>query len=213
MRKISWLSAFALVVGLLWAVPASAYAPPGGALFNVPAPWGSDTARFRLVRHVERAINETRPTAADPRPVILISTFLLDRTQSVDAMIGACRRGVSVRVILDEDIISASSKRLITMLNADNVRDDNGDGVADAPPKAGRATASRPRAPAPPAAPSAAHQRAGAAQRERPDGGLGDLGPRPQLRQEAATAAAGAPAATCTASSSSSPRRARPRTS
>jgi hypothetical protein len=136
MRKISWLSAFALVVGLLWAVPASAYAPPGGALFNVPAPWGSDTARFRLVRHVEKAINETRPTAADPRPVILISTFLLDRTQSVDAMIGACRRGVSVRVILDEDIISASSKRLITMLNADNVRDDNHDGVADAPPKA-----------------------------------------------------------------------------
>jgi phosphatidylserine/phosphatidylglycerophosphate/cardiolipin synthase-like enzyme len=136
-RKLSWLSAFMLLIGLVWVLPAAAYQPQGGAMFNVPRPWGSDTEKYRLVRHVEKAINKTRPTAADPNPVILISTYLLDRSQSVDAMIGACRRGVSVRVILDEDIVNKNSKRLIAKLNGDNVKDEDKDGIPDNKPKTG----------------------------------------------------------------------------
>ena len=101
---------------------ASAYAPPQGPTFNTPRPWGSDAERFKIVRTVERAINRTRPTRQVRRPVINVSTFLLDRSQSVSAMVRACRRGVRVRVILDEDIQNRNSRRLIKALNADNVR-------------------------------------------------------------------------------------------
>ena len=137
MRKLSWLSVFLMVIGLLSVLPAAAYQPVGGGIFNVPRPWGSDVEKYRLVRHVEKAIRETRRTNAHPQPVILISTYLLDRSQSVDAMIEACRRGVSVRVILDEDIVNRNSKRLVAALNGDNVRDDNDDGIPDNNPKAG----------------------------------------------------------------------------
>lgn len=136
---LRFLVVTALLASTLAAVaPASAYAPPGGGTFNVPKPWGTSTQHWRIVRHVERAIRATRPRPRDRTPVILITTFLLDRTASVDALVAACRRGVSVRVILDEDIVNRNSKRLIRVLNADNVRDANHDGVPDHPPKAGR---------------------------------------------------------------------------
>jgi hypothetical protein len=107
-------------------------------MFNVPRPWGSKAQKFRLVEHVERAIRETpRPSAEDPNPRILISTYLLDRRASVDALIAACERGVSVRVIMDEDIDTRNSKRLIKALNADNVPDEDGNGVPDREPTAG----------------------------------------------------------------------------
>ena len=126
----------ALASGLVTALPASAYTPPAGSTFNVPRPWGGNAQHWRIVRKVEKAINATRPTAADPKPIIFVTTFLLDRTASVDAMISACRRGVSVRVILDHDIVNRNSKRLIRTLNADNVRDANHDGEPDRAPRA-----------------------------------------------------------------------------
>jgi phosphatidylserine/phosphatidylglycerophosphate/cardiolipin synthase-like enzyme len=125
-----------LAIGLLSAVPASAYAPHAGGTFNVPRSWGSSADHWRIVRHVERAINATRPTRRFPAPTILITTYLLDRAASVDALVAACRRGVSVRVILDEDIVNRNSKRLIRVLNGDNVRDANHDGRPDRRPKA-----------------------------------------------------------------------------
>ncbi len=128
-----------LLCGLvLTAAPALAYQPTEGAKFNVPRPWGSSVQKFRIVRHVEKAITETRATAQDPNPTILISSYLLDRAESVDALIGACKRGVSVRVILDEGINTRTSKRLIQALNADNVKDEDGDGIGDGPPRRGR---------------------------------------------------------------------------
>jgi phosphatidylserine/phosphatidylglycerophosphate/cardiolipin synthase-like enzyme len=102
-------------------------------VFNVPEPWGGDKANYRIVRTVERAIRRT------PRgQVIHISTYLLDRDKSVSSLIAACRRGVEVRVILDEDIVNRNSRRLITALNGDNVPDRNRDGRADRGPRAGR---------------------------------------------------------------------------
>jgi phosphatidylserine/phosphatidylglycerophosphate/cardiolipin synthase-like enzyme len=119
-------------------VPAdAAYVAPSGARFNVPKPWGNDTESYRLVRTVTTAIQNTRPTKKVPHPEIHISTYLMDHSPTVDAMIAACRRGVQVRVILDEDIDNWNSRRLITALNADNTRDKDGDGKGDTEPRAG----------------------------------------------------------------------------
>ncbi len=138
MRRLSIICGVLLALSLvLEAAPAMAYQPPPGARFNVPRPWGNDTQRFELVRTVEKAIRKTRPTKKDPKPFILISTFLMDRKKTTDALIGACKRGVSVRVIFDEDIASRPSRRLITTLNADNVKDRNGDGKPDHKPRRG----------------------------------------------------------------------------
>jgi len=141
LKKISVVLAFVLTATLL-TVPlagsaAAGYTPPGGATFNVPKPWGRSAGNFRIVRAVESAIKHTRPTKRFPRPTMFISTYLLDRPQSVEALVGACRRGVSVRVILDEDIVSKPSRRLIRVLNSDNVRDRNHNGKADKKPKRG----------------------------------------------------------------------------
>lgn len=138
-RGLGLLLAPVLLTGAVWAPPASAaYAPAQGGTFNTPRPWGGYAANWRIVTKVEQAINHTRPRGNDPLPIILISTYLLDRSESVDALIRACRRGVSVRVILDEDIDNRNSKRLIRVLNGDNVPDADGDGVADRRPTAGK---------------------------------------------------------------------------
>jgi phosphatidylserine/phosphatidylglycerophosphate/cardiolipin synthase-like enzyme len=140
-RRVSLLLAIVLPLTFLL-VPAVATAPdprPGGrVVVNVPRPFGDKAANYRIVKTVERAIRNTHRTRHHRHPVIHISTFLLDRKTAVDDLIAACRRGVAVRVIIDEDIESRPSRRLITALNADNVRDRNGDRKADRDPRAGR---------------------------------------------------------------------------
>lgn len=134
-RSLGLLVAMILLAsGLASVASADAHAAPGGGTFNVPKPWGRSVQNWRIVRRVERAIKATRPTSADPRPIVLIATYLLDRKKSVDVLVSACRRGVSVRVILDHDIVNRNSKRLIRVLNADNVPDRNDDGVPDRDP-------------------------------------------------------------------------------
>jgi hypothetical protein len=139
-RKRSFLLTIAMVVSLvgLVAPPASAWEPAGGGTFNIPKPWGGTKANYRIVNHVERAIDRAQgPTKKYPNPTIHISTFLLDRKSSVDSLVRACRRGIAVRVILDRDIDNRNSRRLIKLLNGDNVRDRNGDGKADTKPDTG----------------------------------------------------------------------------
>ncbi len=116
---------------------AMAYAPPQGATFNKPNHFGTQAEHYRILTTIEKAIKNTRPTAKDPHPVIMVTSFLLDRSIAVTDLIDACRRHVQVRVILDEDIDNRNSRRLIKALNADNVKDTNGDGMADSKPKAG----------------------------------------------------------------------------
>ena len=107
--------------------PASAaYAPPRGPTFNTPRPWGSHAQRYHIVRTVDTAIDHTSPTSWDPHPVIYISLFLLDDKTSVDALINARNRGVSVRVVLDPDITGHQADRLTTVLNLDNHPDVHG---------------------------------------------------------------------------------------
>ena len=124
-KKLIGVLVALLTLSLIWAPAAQAYQPRDGAMFNTPNPWGSSKANWRLVNHVEKAIHEVPRYKADAgkaRPVILISTYLLDRSRSVDRLISACRRGISVRVILDGDIDNRNSRRLIEKLNGDNPR-------------------------------------------------------------------------------------------
>ncbi|KAA1427128.1 phospholipase D-like domain-containing protein [Nocardioides antri] len=137
MRRVSLLLATVLSISVLL-VPASAMGPRGGAVFNMPKPWGDKAANNRIVKKVEHAIRNTVRTRRHPHPVIHVTTYLLDRSTSVNALIKACRRGVQVRVILDEDIDNWNSRRLITALNADNVPDRNRDGRPDRDPRAGK---------------------------------------------------------------------------
>lgn len=119
----------------------AAYVAPEGATFNVPRPWGSAGESARIVSKVEEAFRNIRPSARDPRPTLLVAAYLFDRSQSADALIAACRRGVSVRVIIDADVVSRPFRRLVTALNADNVPDRNRDGIGDRGPHYGRCNA------------------------------------------------------------------------
>ncbi len=140
MKKLTWVLGVVLAVALtvgLTSGPATAYRPESRATFNVPKPWGRTVSNYTIVRSIEKAIDNTRPTKRHPRPRIHISTYLMDRSISTAKLIAACRRGVSVRVIMDEEIASRPSRRLMAVLNADNVRDRNNDGRADTKPKRG----------------------------------------------------------------------------
>jgi hypothetical protein len=137
MRRLVVLVALLMPLVLL-SQPASAeYHVPVGATFNTPHPWGGADARSKIVRTVEEAFRHVRPTRRDPRPTILIAAYLFDRKASADALIAACRRKVSVRVIIDRDVSSKPFRRLVTALNSDNVKDRNHDGVADSRPRSG----------------------------------------------------------------------------
>lgn len=138
-RALATLVAFLLAATLvpMTASPASAARPESGASFNVPPNWGGGAANFNVIRKIESAINSTRPTRSDPKPAIWITTYFLDRASSTDALIRACKRGVSVRVIIDSGIEDAPAKRLIAALNSDNVRDRNNNGKPDRPARSG----------------------------------------------------------------------------
>lgn len=140
MRRFSLMLAAVLTVSLLGAPPAQAYEPTPGGTFNVPDPWGTSEQNYRIVRTVLGSIEHAprwERTSGRPKPVIALSMFLLDHTPTVDALIQACRRGVAVRVILDEDVRNWNSRRLAQKLNGDNVRDRDGDGRADTKPATG----------------------------------------------------------------------------
>lgn len=109
-----------VVMALLGASGASAtsiglWAPPEGALFNNPK--GNADARARLSMRVEKAIRNARPGST-----VLISTYLMDRKPSVDALVAARNKGVKVRVVLDGGIDTGPARRLKRVLNRDNGR-------------------------------------------------------------------------------------------
>jgi len=136
-RKLTAIAAFMTLVLLPIAVVSSpAAAVPPRAVFNTPRPYAGNAANFTIVNRVERAIKAMpRHRRGKPRPVITIATYLLDRTSTVTQLVKACRRGVAVRVIIDEGIQNRNSRRLISTLNGDNVRDRNRDGKPDRRPK------------------------------------------------------------------------------
>jgi len=101
-----------LVATTLFAPAGAAFSPSDGPIFNRPI--GSHGAKFRLVRHVEKTIRSTRRGST-----ILIATYLMDRQETADKLIAAHRRGVAVKVIMDDGIESRPSRRLAAVLGKD----------------------------------------------------------------------------------------------
>ena len=87
------------------AAPASAYTPPPGAAFNDPD--GTRAAQNRLAVRVRESIKSV------PRHgVVRIAAYSFDRKDIADALIGACRRGVSVQIVLNDNWTSRPTKRM-----------------------------------------------------------------------------------------------------
>ncbi len=136
MRRFLALVLGALVISVLPGLPAQAATPGEGSTFNVPRPWGTNAQRYRIINKVVSAVRSTAPSATDPRPVILITSYLWKHGPSTESLIEACKRGVDVRVILDGAIDNRLSRKLVTALTSDQWVDRNGDGKDD-PPRTG----------------------------------------------------------------------------
>ncbi|MDQ3616242.1 MAG: phospholipase D-like domain-containing protein [Actinomycetota bacterium] len=91
------------------ASPAVAWTPTDGPTFNRPN--AGPGKRLVIVNRIERAIDNTPRDAT-----IRIATYLMDRKQSVDKLLAAHRRGVNVKVVMDDGIESAPSRRLARAL-------------------------------------------------------------------------------------------------
>lgn len=132
------LLALALLIGLAGTPAQAKLNRPDSAAYNVPAPWGTYKQHWVILDGVRAAIAKVpRPSKRHAHPTIHLTSFLLDDWGTVRELIAACRRGVSVRVILDDEVQSRPSLRLRAVLNADNVRDRNRNGRADRLPDRG----------------------------------------------------------------------------
>ncbi len=110
----SLLVALVLVASVLVTAPAaSAYEPPGGAVFNNPQ--GAKADRYRIVNTVNRAIK-----AAKPGSLIYMSMYLMDSRASFTALKEARKRGVGVQLVLDVLAKNGQSKKMAAIFNADN---------------------------------------------------------------------------------------------
>jgi hypothetical protein len=99
----------AVLAVLLAAGPATAYTPQPGPIFNNPM--GDRADKDRILRHLVRTI------ASTPRnSVIRIAAYSNDRPDVVDALIAAHRRGVDVRVVLNDNWTSGATRRLIRVV-------------------------------------------------------------------------------------------------
>lgn len=109
LRRLLAVLVSLLVSIVLIAPAAAAWAPHDGPIFNRPK--GSEGAKFKIVNYVERTIGKTRRGST-----ILIATYLMDRKRTTDKLVAAHRRGVHVKVVMDDGIESAPSRRLARVL-------------------------------------------------------------------------------------------------
>lgn len=115
-RLGAFASALAVLLALLAAPAAAGYRPADGGLFNDP--WGSETAKNRLLAKITRTVEAT------PRgETIRIAAYSNDRKDVTDALIAAHRRGVHVQVLLNDNWTSNQTKRLQRRLGSDVRRD------------------------------------------------------------------------------------------
>ncbi|HEX8508691.1 MAG TPA: phospholipase D-like domain-containing protein [Propionibacteriaceae bacterium] len=80
-----------------------------GVIFNNPK--GSKAEQRRIATHVEQAIKN-----APKGSTIRIAQYLFDLDSSADALIAAHKRGVNVHLLIDDNPVSAQSKRVRTAL-------------------------------------------------------------------------------------------------
>ncbi|GAA2125475.1 phospholipase D-like domain-containing protein [Nocardioides bigeumensis] len=89
--------------------PKKRYRPKKGPLFNNPM--GPPEARFRIERHILKAINHVKKGER-----IRISAYSLDRIQVADALIRAHKRGVKVQVLLNDHIVPFAQRKIAAVL-------------------------------------------------------------------------------------------------
>lgn len=102
----------ALLAGFLSPAPSQAadtWTPPGGVVFNNPV--GGYSARTAIVRRVINAIDHS-----PARSTIRIAAYSFDRKDVADALVRAHRRGVYVQMVLNDNWISAQTRRLRKLL-------------------------------------------------------------------------------------------------
>lgn len=91
--------------------PAHAYTPQPGAAFNDPS--GDRAAQSRLAVRVRESIKSV------PRHgIIRIATYSFDRADITDALLAACRRKVTVQVVLNDNWVSGPVRRLRRQLGS-----------------------------------------------------------------------------------------------
>jgi hypothetical protein len=93
----------------------TAYKPPSGAHFNNPD--GGDAAHRRIEDVVYRAIQHTRKGDE-----IRISLFSFDRGRMGDALIRAFRRGVAVKLLLNQHQTTRTMRKMRSVFGANRER-------------------------------------------------------------------------------------------
>jgi phosphatidylserine/phosphatidylglycerophosphate/cardiolipin synthase-like enzyme len=116
-RRLRLPALLLLVVALVvsMAPAASAWQPPGGAIFNNPK--GDRAAQYRIVNSITRAVNN-----APRNSTMLLSAYMFDNAGTFKAMMRAHRRGVHVQVVLDAaHARNGKTRRMAARFNRDNV--------------------------------------------------------------------------------------------
>src|SRR3954454_14919865 len=112
----------AVAEALFLAGAASAYSPDTSPRFNSPRPAGNPNVH-RIVNHLRAAIGHVPAyTSPRPRPEIDIATYSHNLPQVNDALIAAHRRGVSVQLVQNNNVISAETRKLMRALGTDRRR-------------------------------------------------------------------------------------------
>ena len=102
----------ALVLSVAGMAPTYAYTPPPGASFNDPG--GDRDAQNRLAVNVRQTIDSV------PRGgIIRMAIYSFDRPDIADALIAACRRHVSVQIVLNDNWISGPTRRMRHIMGTD----------------------------------------------------------------------------------------------
>jgi phosphatidylserine/phosphatidylglycerophosphate/cardiolipin synthase-like enzyme len=111
-KKLGAAVVAAILLLALTPAAASAFTPASGPRFNNP--WGKFPAKERLLTKIRNTINATPKGAT-----IRIAAYSNDRKDVTDALIRAHRRGVDVRVLLNDNWTSYQTRRLRRVVGGD----------------------------------------------------------------------------------------------
>lgn len=111
-KRFALVFALALAINSTSTATAHAWSPEPGALFNNP--WGPTWKKERLIKKFVRAVNHTKRGST-----IRIATYSNDRVDIADALIAAHKRGVRVKILLNDNWTSRQTERLQNRLGSD----------------------------------------------------------------------------------------------
>ena len=104
-KSIIVLLSMLLATLTLGAGVAYAYTPGTGARFNNP--YGDRAAVNTSMIHIRKSIQSAKKDS-----IIRIATYSHSRADITDALINACKRGVTVQFVINDNFISKTTKRL-----------------------------------------------------------------------------------------------------